>query len=51
LFVVTAKAVLAGEVVPFESLAFTVNEYAVPGVSPLIVALVPVTDAAREVPW
>jgi hypothetical protein len=51
LFVVTANAALAGDVVPFASFAFTVNEYAVPGVRPPIVALVPVTDDTGEPPW
>lgn len=46
--VVTLITLLAPEILPAASLAFTVNEYAVLGVKPLIVVLVPVTVVEVE---
>src|SRR5206468_12785488 len=42
---------LAAETLPWVSRALTVNVYDVFGVSPVTVAVVPVTDVASVTPW
>ena len=49
--VVAFTITLAGEWLPAASLAMTFKEYVVFGESPVIVAVVPVTEMARDVPW
>ena len=50
LSVVTLTAALSVDTLPRVSLARTVKEYVVFGVSPVTVAVVPVTDVARVLP-